>query len=188
MVTGAATQKHAALFGSARLALIEVRFAYILEETWSIVLVGCLRTPNDSRGVHWAEPGFTKNVIDESSLADPYRQGSSHRSLDDIDGSNGSGIHQIEIFILMAGKTCRTCPACFLMAMTFRFPRADSPAAGQQGFEVTRPQKPVLSTSIASTRELIAKPWLFSHGPYADVFIDQKVCRSMTMTVSNAGK
>src|ERR1700730_7240585 len=40
----------AALFGSARLALIDVRFAYILEETWSIVLVGCLRSPNDSVG------------------------------------------------------------------------------------------------------------------------------------------
>ena len=127
IVTGAATQKHAALFGSARLALIDVRFAYILEETWSIVLVGCLRIPDDSCRVHWAEPGFTKNVIDESSLAHPYRQRSCHRSLDDIDGSNGFGIHQIEIFILMAGNTCRTCPACFLMAMTFRSPRAMRP-------------------------------------------------------------
>ena len=71
--------------------------------------------------------GFTKNFIDESCLANPYGQRSSHRSLDDIDGSNGFGIHQIEIFILMAWKTCRTCPACFLMAMTFRSPRAIRP-------------------------------------------------------------
>src|ERR1700680_2495892 len=65
--------------------------------------------------------GFTRNVIDESSLANAYRQRSSHRSLDDIDGSNGFGIHQIEIFILMAGKTCRTCPAC--SALHARFAR-----------------------------------------------------------------
>jgi hypothetical protein len=50
IVTGAATQIHAALFGSAPLSLIDVSFAYILEETWSIVLVGCLRIPNDSVG------------------------------------------------------------------------------------------------------------------------------------------
>jgi hypothetical protein len=46
----------------------------------------------------------TKIVIDESSLANPYRQRSLHQYLDDIDGSNGFGIHQIEILILMAGK------------------------------------------------------------------------------------
>src|ERR1700730_10361691 len=114
-------------FGSAPLALIDVSFAYILEETWSIVLVGCLRIQNDSCGVHWVEAGSQRTLFDESSLANPYRQRSCHRSLDDIDGSNGFGIHQIEIFILMAGNTCRTCAACSLMATTFRSPRAIRP-------------------------------------------------------------
>jgi hypothetical protein len=80
---------------------------------------------------------FTKNVIDESSLANPYRQRSSHQTLDDFDGPNGFGIHQIKISI-----------------------------AG--------------TVSSSQNRRILA--------PYADVFIDQKVCRSMTMTVSNAGK
>ena len=67
-----------------------------------------------------ARERFTKDVIDESRLTNPYCPSSSYRLIYDIDRPDRVRIGQLKIVDLICGKSSTTRMACRLIAAAFR--------------------------------------------------------------------